>query len=461
MAIGFGRPDPIPSNTGLFVGTAPQAADPGGNLCQNEGSDRSYASFVTEIPPTGLRHDSYAALRVPAFRRYFLGNSILILGWQMQKVAVGWEVYELTDSALHLGYVGLVQFVPLVALAILAGHVTDTYNRKHVLMVALGLNALADAGLAWNSVSSESVYATYSFLLLTGVARSFQNPSRAALLPGIVPRHVFPNAVTWNSSGFELSTMAGPALGGFLIWYFESPALVYGLNGVAALVFMALVSGIPYAHKAQEKARVTLTSLLAGFRYIRNNQAVMGAITLDMFGVLLGGATALMPIFARDILEVGSMGLGWLMAAPAIGAFSMAMFQAHRPPIGRAGRTLLLAVAGFGTVTILFGLSENFLLSMLMLYLLGACDNISVVIRSTLVQLLTPDEMRGRVSAINYLFIGTSNELGGFESGLVAGLFGPVVSVVSGGIGTLLVVASVAWHMPGLRRFGPLVEKES
>lgn len=397
---------------------------------------------------------------MPQFRRYFAGNTVLVLGWQMQKVAVGWEVYELTDSALHLGYVGLVQFLPLVALVILAGHVTDTRNRKHVLIAALAVNALADFGLAWNSATTASVYVTYACLLFTGVARSFQNPARAAFLPRIVPRAVFPNAVTWNSSGFELSTMAGPALGGFFIWYFESPALVYAMNGLAALAFMASVAGIPYEHRVQEKVRVTLESLLAGIRYIRNNSTVLGAITLDMFGVLLGGATALMPVFARDILEVGSLGLGWLMAAPAVGAFSMAMFQAHRRPFRRAGRTLLVAVAGFGTATILFGLSESFVLSMGMLYLLGASDNISVVIRSTLVQLLTPDSMRGRVSAINYLFIGTSNELGGFESGLVAGFFGPVVSVVSGGVGTLLVVALVAWRLRDLRRFGSLVEPD-
>lgn len=415
---------------------------------------------MTETPPTSDKHDSYAALRLPAFRRYFLGNTVLILGLQMQAVAVGWEIYDLTDSALYLGYVGLVQFLPLVALAIVAGHVADTYSRKHVLMAALAVNTLADLGLAWNSTFAGSVYFTYLFLLVTGVARSFQNPSRAAFLPRIVPREVFPNAVTWNSSGFELSTMAGPALGGFLIWYFERPAFVYMLNGLADLTFLVLVAGIPYVHKAQERARVTLSSLLAGFQYIRRNEAVLGAITLDMFGVLLGGARALMPIFARDILAVGSLGLGWLMAAPAIGAFSMAMFQAHRRPLTKAGRTLLGAVAGFGIATILFGLSGNFLFSMGMLYLLGACDNISVVIRSTLVQLLTPDEMRGRVSAINYLFIGTSNELGGFESGVVAGLFGPVFSVVSGGIGTLGVVATVAWRMPGLRRFGALVERE-
>lgn len=410
---------------------------------------------MSKTPPTG--HDPYAALRISQFRRYFAGNTILVLGWQMQVVAVGWEVYDLTDSYWHLGYVSGVQFLPLMALVVLAGHVTDTYNRKHVLMAALSLNALADFGLAWNSAAIGSVWAMYPFLLVTGVARSFQNPSRAALLPRIVPREVFPNAVTWHSSGFELATMAGPALGGFGI-HFVSPVLVYVLNGCASLTFIVLLTGIPYLHTAQEKVRVTLDSLLAGLRHIRRQQVVMGAITLDMFGVLLGGARALMPVFARDILAVGELGLGFLQSAPAMGAFSMAMVQAYRRPLKRAGRTLLAAVAGFGVATIVFGLSGNFAFSMGMLYLLGACDNVSVVIRSTLVQLLTPDDMRGRVSAINYLFIGTSNELGGLESGVVAGLFGPVVSVVSGGIGTLLVVLAVAWSMPVLRRYGALLE---
>jgi MFS family permease len=374
----------------------------------------------------------------------------------MQKVAVGWEIYERTGSALHLGYVGLVQFLPVAALALIAGHITDSYDRKRVLMGSLTLTVLAAVGLAWNSAVTGSVFTMYIFLLVTGLARAFQNPARAAFLPRIVPREIFPNAVSWNSSGFELSSMIGPAIGGLLIGFFRSATLVYIVNGVAALAFLVLTLGIPHVRQVRERNPMTLRSLSAGFRYICRTKVVLAAMTLDMFGVLLGGAVALMPIFAKDILHVGPRGLGWLMTAPAIGAFSMAMLQAHHPPARKAGRRLLIAVVGFGLVTVLFGVSHSFSFSLLMLFFLGACDNISVVIRTSLIQLLTPDEMRGRVSAINGLFIGTSNELGAFESGLVAGLFGPVLSVVSGGVGTIAVVLAVAWLWPELRRYGVL-----
>ncbi len=410
-----------------------------------------------QIPPTepSKKHDPYAAFRLSSFRRYFTGHTILILGWQMQKVAVLWEIYERTDSAMHLGYVGLVQFAPFAMLAVLAGHVTDTHNRKHILMTAAVFNAMAAAGLAWNSVYG-TANLTYLFLLLGGCARAFQMPARRSFLPRIVPRQTFPNAVSWHSSGFELSSMAGPAVGGGLIAIFESAMPIYLINSVVLLIFVILVAGIPYVHEKIQNMAMSLESLLGGFRFIQRSPVVFAAITLDMMGVLFGGAVALMPIFARDILEVGPQGLGWLMAAPAVGAFSMALLQAHMRPARQAGRRLLIAVTGFGLVTIGFGLSETFALSLTMLFFLGACDNISVVIRGVLVQMLTPDHMRGRVSAIDGLFIGTSNELGAFESGMVAGLFGPVISVVSGGVGTIVVVLAVAWIWPQLRRYGAL-----
>ncbi len=400
-------------------------------------------------------HDPYAAFRLSSFRRYFTGHTILILGWQMQKVAVLWEIYERTDSAMHLGYVGLVQFAPFAMLAVLAGHVTDTHNRKHILMTAAVFNAMAAAGLAWNSMYG-TANLTYLFLLLGGCARAFQMPARRSFLPRIVPRQTFPNAVSWHSSGFELSSMAGPAVGGSLIAIFESAMPIYLINSAVLLIFVILVAGIPYVHEKIQNMAMSLESLLGGFRFIRRSPVVFAAITLDMMGVLFGGAVALMPVFARDILEVGPQGLGWLMAAPAVGAFSMALLQAHMRPARQAGRRLLIAVTGFGLVTIGFGLSETFALSLTMLFFLGACDNISVVIRGVLVQMLTPDHMRGRVSAIDGLFIGTSNELGAFESGMVAGLFGPVISVVSGGVGTIVVVLAVAWIWPQLRRYGAL-----
>lgn len=398
-------------------------------------------------------HDPYAPLRLSSFRRYMFGHMTLIMGLQMQKVAVGWEVYERTGSALSLGYVGLVQFIPFVAFAIFAGHVTDHYNRKQVLIVTLVFSTLAAAGLAWNSAQHGSMAAMYVILFLNGTIRSFQNPARAALLPRIVPREIFSNATSWNSSGFELASMTGPAIGGLLIGFFRSPVLVYILSAAGASVFLFALVGIPYRHVLLEKKPITLRSLSAGMTFVWRTKTVMAAITLDMFAVLLGGATTLMPIYAKDILQVGPRGLGWLMTAPSIGAFSMAMVQAQRPPYRKAGDVLLLAVLGFGGATILFGISKNFWFSLAMLFLVGVFDNISVVIRNTLTQLLTPDEMRGRVSALNHLFIGTSNELGGFESGVVAGFFGAVVSAVSGGVGTILVVLAVARLWPELREY--------
>jgi MFS family permease len=402
------------------------------------------------------QHDAYAVWRLPAFRHYFSGNMTLILGWQMQKVAIGWEIYERTHSAMALGYAGLVQFFPQVLFMLFAGHITDRHNRKHVLMAALAGNALAAAGLALNSALGGSIYVLYACLFAYGSARAFIMPSRAAFLPGIIPLDIFSTAVSWNSSGFEISSMAGPAIGGLLIGFFHSPTLVYTINAVGQVTFITLLAGIHYKYSQAPRQPVTLRSFSAGFRFVRKQKVVLSAMALDMFGVLLGGATAMMPIYAKDILKVGPRGLGWLMTAPSIGAFSMALFQAHRGPLKKAGRALLVAVAGFGTVTIVFGISRNFWLSMAMLCLLGSCDNISVVVRSTLVQILTPDDMRGRVSALNSLFIGTSNELGAFESGLVANFLGPVVSVVSGGVGTLLVVLGMTALSPQLRNYGRL-----
>src|SRR5262245_22460245 len=402
------------------------------------------------------QHDAYAAWRLPAFRRYLTGNMILILGWQMQKVAIGWEIYERTHSAMALGYAGLAQFLPQVLFMLLAGHIIDRHNRKHVLMSALACNGLAAIGLALNAAVGGSIYVLYACLFAYGSARAFIMPSRAAFLPGIIPLDIFITEVSWNFSGFEISSMAGPAIGGLLIGFFQSPTLVYTINAIGQITFVVLLAGITYKHSSSERQPLSLHSFSAGFRFVRKQKVVLSAMALDMFGVLLGGATAMMPIYAKDILRVGPRGLGWLMTAPSIGAFSMALLQAHRGPLRKAGRTLLLAVAGFGTVTIIFGISRSFWLSMLMLSLLGSCDNISVVVRSTLVQILTPDDMRGRVSALNSLFIGTSNELGAFESGLIANFFGPVISVVSGGIGTLLIVLGMAWLSPELRKYGKL-----
>lgn len=408
-------------------------------------------------PSEAAAHDSYAALRLVGFRRYLIGNVVSILGMQMQTVAVGWEIYEKTHSTLMLGYVGLVQFLPLVLLALPAGHIADNFKRKNIVMSAVGVMALCSLGIALNSFSGGPVWVMYACLFVNGVARAFQGPAKSSLLPQIVPRAIFSNAVSWNSGSFELATMSGPAIGGALIAFFGGAAAVYAVNAACSIIFLVLLAGIVVQAQAGGREPLTFSSLVAGFNFVRRTEVVLGAMTLDMFAVLLGGATMLLPVYAKDILHVGPSGLGWLRAAPSIGAFTTALALAHRPPMAKAGRALLLAVAGFGVATIAFGLSTNFWLSLVMLLLTGLFDSVSVVIRHTLVQVLTPDEMRGRVSAINGLFIGTSNELGGFESGLVAGFFGPVVSVVAGGAGTLVVVAAVALAWPRLRRYGALV----
>jgi MFS family permease len=404
---------------------------------------------------TRTAHDAYAAFRIPAYRRYFTGNLVFILGLQMLKVAVGWEMYERTGSALNLGLVGLVQFIPQLALVAIAGHITDIYNRKHVLMAAVSLTSMAALVLALNAALKGPIFLMYLCLFAAGTARAFWMPARSALLPRIVPLSIFSNAVSWNTSGFEISSFIGPAIGGFVIYYAGVTA-VYVINAVLIACFALLLSRIPYGHEPPAQSALTLSSLLAGVRFIWKTKVVLSVMCLDMFGVLLGGATALMPIYAKDILHVGANGLGWLLAAPSAGAFSSALIQAHRGPLQRAGRTILLAVACFGAATIVFGISRLFPLSLAMLFVLGVCDNISVVVRSTLVQTSTPDDMRGRVSALNGLFIGTSNELGAFESGAVADLLGPVASVVLGGVGTIVVVAITAWLSPSLRKYGRL-----
>jgi len=404
---------------------------------------------------TPTTHDAYAAFRIPAYRRYFTGNLIFILGLQMLNVAVGWEMYERTGSALELGLVGLVQFIPQLALVAVAGHITDVYNRKHVLMAAISLTAAAALVLALNAALKGPIFVMYACLFATGTARAFWMPARSALLPRIVPLSIFSNAVSWNTSGFEISSFIGPAIGGFLIYYAGVTA-VYAVNAALITCFALLLSRIAYRHEPPAQSALTLGSLLAGARFIWKTKVVLSVMCLDMFAVLLGGATALMPIYAKDILHVGANGLGWLLAAPSAGAFTSALIQAHRGPLRRAGRTILLAVACFGAATVFFGLSTFFPLSLAMLFALGVCDNISVVVRSTLVQISTPDDMRGRVSALNGLFIGTSNQLGAFESGAVANLLGPVASVVLGGVGTIAVAGITAWLSPSLRRYGRL-----
>ena len=399
-------------------------------------------------------HDPYAALRIPDFRRFLIGRFLDVLGGQMLLVAVGWELYERTRSPMALGLVGIAKFAPALLLALPAGHAADRYDRRRILQLALAVRFCASLGLATVSWTQSPVWTMYACLLLTGVGSATAAPSYGALGAQLVPRALYANATSWRASTFELASVAGPALGGLLIAVTRRPSMVYALDTLGALSFLVMLARIAPRPRAGDLGALSLHSLAEGVRFLRRTPVLLATITLDLFAVLLGGATTLLPIFARDILGVGPSGLGWLRAAPAAGAFTMALIQAHRGPLRRTGPTLLAAVAGFGVATIVFGLSRSFPLSLVALFALGACDNISVVVRSTLVQTLTPDELRGRVGAVNSIFIGASNELGGFESGAVAAAIGPVGSAVTGGFGTLAVVALVARRWPEIRRLG-------
>ncbi len=405
---------------------------------------------------TSATSGAYAVFRLANYRRYFAGNMLGIIGHQMLTMAVGWEIYLRTGSALKLGNIGLVQYLPILLFTLPAGQVADRFNRRTIMFCTLALTTVASLVMLWVSATHGSLSLIYVCLFLNGLARAFQAPARSAFITQIVPREIFANAVAWGSNSFEIATITGPALGGLLIGFYGKPTLVYLVTAVAMFTYIILLAGIKVQRPQEQREPIHWQEFLVGLKFVWRTKVILASITLDLFAVLLGGAVTLLPIFAKDILQVGPSGLGWLRAAPSIGAVLMAFTITHRPPIQKAGRTLLLGVIGFGLATIIFGLSRHFWLSMLMLMLLGACDSISVIIRHTLVQLLTPDHMRGRVSAVNSLFIGTSNELGGYESGLVAEYFGTTVSVVSGGIGTLVVVLLVAVLWPQFRKYGAL-----
>ncbi|BCL36608.1 MFS transporter [Nostoc sp. MS1] len=406
------------------------------------------------------QHDPFAALRFRDYRLFTLGRVLLSIGSQMQTVAIGWELYERTNSAMALGGVGLAQVIPIIALTLISGDIADRRSRKLTILLSVMLLTLCSLALAVLSYTKGAVFLIYGCLVLIGIGRAFMKPASDAIMWQLIPVNAFTNAATWNSSSFQLASVAGPALGGLGIAVFGSATGVYILAAIAALmcfIFMAVIK-----EKKVERATepISLQALAAGAKFIWDNQLIFAAITLDMFAVLLGGAVALLPVFAKDILQVGPVELGYLRAAPSIGAFIMAVTLAYLPPLRKAGPALLWSVVGFGVVTIIFGLSRWFWLSLIMLTLSGALDSISVVIRHTLVQIRTPDTLRGRVAAVNSVFISASNELGGFESGLTAALFGPVLSVVGGGIGTILVVIATATIWPEIAKLGSLQENE-
>ncbi len=404
----------------------------------------------------GAAVDPYAVLRNRDFAFYLVGRFVAALGQQMLTVAVDWELYQRTNSYLCLGMVGLAQMMPMILFVLVAGHVADNFNRKRIILVTTFIIACVGVGLSFISALGAPIFWIYCCLFAAGTARTFLWPASSAFLPRLVPREHFSKAVTWNSLSFQLSLVAGPVAGGAIIALTGRFWPAYALNAGAALVCLALISFVRRDHVVALKERMTTQSLAAGLKFVFASPMILGTITLDLFAVLLGGATALLPGYAKDILRVGPSGLGFLRAALPLGSLFCALILVHRPPLQKAGSTLLRAVAAFGVATIIFGYSRWFWLSFLMLFVCGAVDNISIIVRHTLVQLLTPDEKRGRVSAVNSLFIGTSNELGGFESGLVAYLAGPVFSVVSGGLGTILVVIAVALIWPDIRKIGRL-----
>jgi MFS family permease len=403
--------------------------------------------------------DAYAALRFRDFRLLIGGRFVAQIGEMMVSIGVGWELYERTSDPFALGLVGLVQVVPVMLLSLPGGYVADRYNRKYVTMISQIVLVVCSLALALMSITRGPLPVLYAILAVIGGARAFNNPAESALTPQVIPPQHYFNAMTWSTSIWQFSSILGPALGGLIIAVTGGAAAVYVVNAFAGLV---LVIALLFIRSRQtsfvSQDEPPLQALRGGVRFLRSAPIILASITLDMFAVLLGGATFLLPIFARDILLTDATGLGILRTAPSVGALFMALYLARREPFTRAGRTLLVAVAGFGVATIIFGLSTSFWLSLAMLALLGALDNISVVIRHTLLLTYTPDIMRGRVEAVNTVFIGTSNELGGFESGVAAGILGPIGAVVFGGFGTLVVVAAVAWFSPQLRRLGIIGE---
>jgi MFS family permease len=406
--------------------------------------------------PTNGRHDPYKALRSRDFRLLLTGRFITSFGNEMLTFAIAWELWLRTRSAFALGMVGLVQVVPVILLSLPGGHVADQHNRRRIVGITQVAFALCSLGLGLLSFFQGSLVLIYACLLGIGIARAFNDPAASTLVPEAVPPELFASAATWTSSAWQLASIAGPAAAGVIIAFWNNVTVIYLFDALAAITFLVLLGFIKGRPLALSRKAATMDSLMEGFRFIRSTKVILAAITLDMFAVLFGGAVALLPIYATDILQVGPQGLGVMRAAPSIGAIIMAFAIAHLPPFKRAGKTLLIAVAGFGAATIIFGFSKNFLLSVTMLTLLGGLDNISVIIRSTLILTFTPDEMRGRTAAVNSIFVGTSNEMGAFESGMAASLFGPIIAVVAGGIGTILVVLTIAKFWPEMRNLKTL-----
>ena len=423
------------------------------------GSTGAVARVGETVPESSGAGSRSGAFRSREFRLYQTARLLVILGAEAQSVAVAWQVYQITHSALSLGYTGLALFMPGLFFMLPAGHVADRYDKRGVILVCYAVQAVATAALLWIALHPIStIVPIYCVLFLIGSGRCFSGPAASAMLPTLVPKEHFVNAVTWGASIYQTANATGPMVGGFLFtatfaWLgrWRGAPVVYVFTLAMLCGFIALVAGIGPRPQTGEKKAFDAKTVLAGLKYVAQTKLLLGSISLDLFAVLLGGAVALMPIFAHDVLHAGATGLGLLRAMPSLGALAVSLTLVFRPIKRRAGKTMLVCVGIFGAATVLFGLSRSMWVSMVALLLVGASDMVSVVIRSSVLQLATPPEMRGRVSAVNWLFIGASNEFGEFESGLTAHWWGAVPAVVVGGIGSLLVTGVSAVMFPALR----------
>lgn len=404
-----------------------------------------------------MKEDSYAVLRIPDFRNFVTARFLAVIGVQLQSVVVGWQVFEKTKDPLSLGLIGLAEIIPSISVSLFAGHIADRINRKKIVVYSFLVYFLCVLALLFFSlnlvpIDYHNVYPIYTVIFVSGLARGFLQPAMSAFMAQLVPKELYPRSSAWNSIAWQTAAVTGPAIGGLLYGLYGAE-ISYTVDAVilfSALFFYIMIQPRPVPENS--KNETLAESMLMGFKFVFSNQVILSALSLDMFAVLFGGAVALLPIFASDILHKGPEVLGILRASPAVGAAIMALFLAHLPLKKNAGIVLLTAVAGFGFCMIFFALSKNLYLSLFLLGLSGAFDSISVVLRATIVQTMTPDHMRGRVSSVNSIFIGSSNELGAFESGVAAKLMGTVPSVVFGGTMTILVVLVSYWKSPELRK---------
>lgn len=411
-----------------------------------------------EITSDISKPDPYAALRLWEFRHFTVARLCITIGSQIQAVIVGWQIYEITKDPLSLGLIGLAEVIPSICVLLFAGHITDTNDRKKIVLASVYLMTFCSLLLliistdTVNLFSANKVLAMYFAIFISGIGRGFSAPSFFAFVSQLVPKETLPNAITWNTTSWQTGAVTGPAIGG-LLYGFIGPTNTYVTILVFWLISIFLILPIKKKPVPQVLGIQSLKErLTVGLKFVFEKKIILGAISLDLFAVLFGGAVALLPIFAGEILFVGPQGLGALRAAPSVGAVIMAIFMTRHPLTKTAGRNLLISIFGFGMCIIIFGLSKNFLLSLFILALSGAFDSVSVVIRSTIIQLMTPDNMKGRVSAVNSIFIGSSNEIGAFESGLAAKILGTVPSVIFGGIMTLIIVSFVTIASPRMRK---------